>query len=101
MKNKIIIISNLILIFLLLLFQSGCSSRNAEPIIAEDSTIVYPPKQPDGLIAKITFCKKVGKRQVRELVPEQILQLKIKQKFMHFLILRTGENCRQRIDVPC
>ncbi len=61
MKNKIIIIPNLILISLLLLFQSGCSSRNAEPIIREDSTVVYPPKQPDGLIAKITLCKKVGK----------------------------------------
>ena len=61
MKNKIIIIPNLILISLWLIFQSGCSSRNEEPTIKEDSTIVYLPKKPVGVVANITLCKKVGK----------------------------------------
>ena len=53
---------NLFLIVLLLQALSGCSSRNETPTISEDSTIVYSPKQQDGVSANITLCRKVGKK---------------------------------------
>jgi len=52
----------LFLIAFFLQALSGCSSRNETPTISEDSTIVYSPKQPDGVSANITLCRKVGRK---------------------------------------
>ena len=46
---------------------SGCSSRNEKPITREDSTIVYSPKQPGGVNAKITLCKKLDRKNGRRI----------------------------------
>jgi hypothetical protein len=50
------------LIGLLIQALSGCSSRYETPTNSEDSTIVYSAKQPDGIIASITLCRKMGKK---------------------------------------
>ena len=52
----------LFLITLIIPALSGCSSRNETPSTSEDSTIVYSPKQPDGVHANITLCRKIGSK---------------------------------------
>jgi hypothetical protein len=56
--NKIIVLINLIT-FPFIIF-SGCSSRYETSSINQDSTIVYAPKDANGINARITFCKKLN-----------------------------------------
>jgi hypothetical protein len=44
------------------LFVPGCSSRVETPVADADSTLVYAPKQADGVTATITLCRKVGSK---------------------------------------
>jgi hypothetical protein len=46
----------------LFLLQTGCGAREEVPIVMEDSTLVYPPKEGDGPSARITFCKRYSKK---------------------------------------
>lgn len=54
--------SFLILIALLQIVNSGCSSRDEIPVITSDSTIMYPAKKTDGINAEITLCKSISKK---------------------------------------
>lgn len=47
------------------LTHSGCSEREKEPVILEDSTIVYPSSEPEAIDAKITLCKTIRKNGKR------------------------------------
>jgi hypothetical protein len=64
MKMKTIKYTTIALFLIAFLLQAliGCSSRNETPATGEDSTIVYSPKQPDGITAKITLFRKVGRK---------------------------------------
>ena len=47
---------------LLQLTSTGCSSRVETAVAQADSTLTYPAKDPGGLEAKITLCRKISKR---------------------------------------
>ena len=53
-------ISSAFLLFVLLT-GFGCTSRIESPVTDEDLTIIYPPKKPDDISAKITLCRKTDK----------------------------------------
>ena len=83
--NRIAI--NLFLIALLLSVFSGCSSRNETPTTSEDSTIVYSPKQPDGVSANITLCRKVGRNTGKRIGVGTIFTIMDKAKVHAFFDL--------------
>ncbi len=58
--NKII--SNFLILIAALFLFSGCSSRIDEPIVEENATIIYPPKQEGDITAKINFCRRINKK---------------------------------------
>jgi hypothetical protein len=62
MKQLKLLTSLLILIALLQLVISGCSSRDEIPVLTPDSTIVYPAKKTDGISARIILCKNLNKK---------------------------------------
>ena len=78
-------ILNLLIIAFGLLAFSGCSSRNETPTTSEDSTIVYSPKQPGGITAKITLCRKVGKKTGKRIGAGTVFTIKKKAK-VHAII---------------
>jgi hypothetical protein len=82
MKMKTInsIALNLFLIALLIPALSGCSSRHETPTTSKDSTIVYPPKQSDGVSANITLCKKVGKKTGKRIGESTVFTIMDKAK---------------------
>lgn len=45
-----------------LLLFAGCSSRTEEPVILEDSTIIYSAKKENDVEALITLCRKEDKK---------------------------------------
>jgi len=45
------------LITLVLLIATGCSSRYESPVEVDDSMVIYPAKDADGVLVKITFCR--------------------------------------------
>jgi len=90
MKLKTInrITLNLFLIALLLQAFSGCSSRNETPTTSEDSTIVYSPKQPDGVSAIITLCRKVGRKTGKRIGEGTVFTIMEKAKVHAFFDLK-------------
>ena len=56
--NKI----SLSLIIVVFLLGFGCTSRIETPIMDENSTLIYPPKNADDVSVKITFCRKIDKK---------------------------------------
>ena len=87
MKTLIHITLTLFLIALLIPILFGCSSRNETPTYSEDSTIVYSPKQPEGITAKITLCKKVGKKTGKRIGTGTVFIIKEKAKIHAFFDL--------------
>jgi hypothetical protein len=77
----------LFLIGILIPALSGCSSRNETPTTSEDSTIVYSPKQPDGVSANITLCRKVGKKTGKRIGEGTIFTIMDKAKVRAFFDL--------------
>jgi hypothetical protein len=71
---------------------SGCSSRNETPTISEDSTIVYSPKQPDGVNANITLCRKVGRKTGKRIGEGTVFTIKNKAKVHAFFDLENRKN---------
>jgi len=63
-KNAIKYFFNIFLVFGIVLFISfsGCSSREQNPVLLSDSTIVYPPKSPDDIQPTVLLSTKVGKK---------------------------------------
>jgi len=82
----------LFLITLLIPVLSGCSSRNETPTFSEDSTIVYSPKQPDGITAKITLCRKVGKKTGKRIGTGKVFNIKEKTKVHAFFDLENRKS---------
>ena len=94
MKMKTInrITLTLFLITFLITVLSGCSSRNDSPTISEDSTIVYSPKQPEGITAKITLCRKVGKKTGKRIGTGTVFYIKEKTKVHAFFDLKNRKS---------
>jgi hypothetical protein len=65
MKKALLAIASLFLLMVVGASGTGCSSRVETPVVEADSTLVYPPKDPDGVKASITFCERVSKRTGR------------------------------------
>lgn len=84
MKTLINIMLTLFLIILLITALPGCSSRNETPTINEDSTIVYSPKQPGGITAEITLCRKVEKKTGKRIGEATVFNIKDKAKIYAF-----------------
>ena len=62
MKRTNLFILSAFITAILALATNGCSSRINEPETEPDSTIVYPPKNPDDISATITLCRKIDKK---------------------------------------
>jgi len=87
MKTLINIMLTLFLIILLITALPGCSSRNETPTINEDSTIVYSPKQPGGITAEITLCRKVEKKTGKRIGEGTVFTIKDKAKIYAFFLI--------------
>ncbi len=61
MKLGILKIAAFILIVLFFVAGNSCRNRFEEPVISNDSTIVYQSKKSEDVSAKITFCRKIEK----------------------------------------
>jgi hypothetical protein len=72
--------------------MSGCSSRNETPTISKDSTIVYSPKQPEGVNANITLCRKVGKKTGKRIGTGTVFTIKKKAKIHAFFDLKNRKS---------
>jgi len=77
----------LFLIAIMIPVLSGCSSRNETPTTSEDSTIVYSPNQQEGITAKITLCRKVGKKTGNRIGTGTVFTIKDKAKIHAFFDL--------------
>jgi hypothetical protein len=89
MKMKTInsIALSLFLIAIIISAFSGCSSRNETPTTTENSTIVYSPKQPDGVSANITLCRKVGSKTGKRIGEGKVFTITDKAKVHAFFDL--------------
>ena len=65
---------------ILVLLNSGCSSREDFPITLNDSTIVYPSKSKTGLQPKITLSNKISKKTGKPINPGTIFKLQEQTK---------------------
>jgi hypothetical protein len=59
---------------------AGCSSRVETAVAEADSTLVHPPKSPDGLRASITFCRKVSEKTGKPIGASQVFTMREKGK---------------------
>ena len=64
----------------LILSSSGCSSRKDEPVVLNDSTIVYPSKNQTGILPKVTFSNKISKKTGKPIKPGIIFKLQDQAK---------------------
>ena len=67
MKMMKLIIVTIFPIISILLFNTGCSSRNDLPVTLADSTIAYPAKSADDISAKITLCRNISKKTGKQM----------------------------------
>jgi hypothetical protein len=58
------------------IFFTACSSRVSEPVILADSTIVFPPKNPSGISARITFSRFLTQKSSRQSAISTVFPLK-------------------------
>jgi hypothetical protein len=82
----------LFLIGILIPALSGCSSRNETPTTSEDSTIVYFPKQPDGVSVNIMLCRKVGSKTGKRIGKGTVFTIMDKAKVHAFFDLENRNN---------
>lgn len=66
-------------IFIFSMIISGCSSRSNEATFDEDQTTIYPPKNSDGLTAKITLCRKISKKTGKPVGAGTVFKIKDKE----------------------
>lgn len=83
---------NICIVFIVLLISSGCSSRNETPVVEEDSTIVYTPKDSSGISAKITLCRRVSKKTGKRIGAGTVFNIKDKAKVRALVDLINVEN---------
>jgi hypothetical protein len=64
----------------LMFFISGCASREESPVKLNDSTIVYPSKYKNGILAKITLSNKISKKTGKPIKGGTVFRLEDKAK---------------------
>jgi len=62
MKLGILKIAIFILIILFIVAGNSCRNRFEEPVLTNDSTIIYQSKTPEDINVKISFCRKVDRK---------------------------------------
>ena len=67
--------TNFILIFISVLIFAGCSTRYETPVITENHTIIYPPKNSNDIIATIEFGTKLSKKTGNVLKPDSVFSI--------------------------
>jgi uncharacterized protein YcfL len=67
-------------IITLTLFISGCASREESPVKLDDSTVVYPSKYKNGILAKITLSNKISKKTGKPIKGGTVFRLEDKAK---------------------
>ncbi len=80
-----------------LIIFSGCSARFEKPVYTADSTIFYPSRKTNGIEARITFCKKIGRKSGKRLGVGTIFTLEEKAYVHGFADLK---NCFLNTDQP-
>jgi hypothetical protein len=88
MKRTILI---LFLVVVVKLALPGCSNRSETPITGEDSTIEYPSKSANGIVAKITFCKKVSKKTGKPIDAGTMFTIQDQAKVYSIIVLNNRE----------
>lgn len=76
--------------------SSGCSSRVETAVVTEDSTLVYPSRQPGGVNAHITLCRKVGEKTGRPIGAGRAFTLRPDAKVVALVDLENREALGQR-----
>lgn len=64
----------------LMSFISGCASREESPVKLDDSTVVYPSKYENGILAKITLANKINKKTGKPKKGGTVFRLEEKSK---------------------
>ena len=82
----------LFLITLIIPALFGCSSRNETPTTSEDSTIVYLPKQPNGVNANIMLCRKIGSKTGKRIGEGTVFTIMDNAKVHAFFDLENRKN---------
>jgi len=62
MKRRILYTISLSLIAIILLIAFGCTSRLETPVLDENSTLIFPPKNIGDISVNITFCRKTNRK---------------------------------------
>ena len=90
MKKIKLTIFSIFLITFLMLIGVGCSSRIETPVTEADSTIVYPAKKHDGIMAGITLYRKINKKTGKRIGEGTIFTIRENEK------LRASINLKNR-----
>lgn len=64
------------LVIILEIMPSGCAERFGEAVILPDSTIIYPPKNSDGISATITFSSRFSHRTGKQSAIRSVFAIK-------------------------
>lgn len=64
----------------LMFFISGCTSREKSPVKLDDSTVIYPSKYTNGILAKITLSNKISKKTGKPIKGGTVFKLEDKAK---------------------
>ncbi len=78
-ETKIIIQLLLLLLFIVV---TACISRTDDPTIGGDASIIYPSKQTDAILAKISFCRRID-NETGELSDEGLIFLMIENGILY------------------
>ena len=92
-KSKIYFLNTLVFFICaaLIFINSGCSSRNESPVLSGDSTLVYPPKSSNGIIAAIMFSNKVSRKTGEPIGTGTMFSIKDKAKLYAVVELKNRE----------
>jgi len=96
MKNIKLLTFSIFLITFIILIVAGCSSRIETPVTEADSTIVYPAKNPDGIMAGITLFRKANKKTGRRIGEGKIFTIREKENLNAKIDLKNRFACGKR-----
>ncbi|MBI9039058.1 MAG: hypothetical protein JEY97_13065 [Bacteroidales bacterium] len=96
MKNIKLLTFSIFLITLLILIVAGCSSRIETPVKEADSTIVYPAKNPNGIMAGITLYRKMSNQTDKLLGEGTVFTIREKENLNAKIDLKNRFACGKR-----
>jgi hypothetical protein len=87
MKKLKLLTLTMFLITFGMLLGTSCSSRIERPVITADSTISYPAKKADGILAKISLCRKLSNKTGKRIGEGTVFKIKEKESIYAFVDL--------------